>query len=593
MVEKRLKTDVLVIGGGLAGCFTAVTAREAGVEVILAEKNYCGKTGSSHYARDIMIFKEEWGDNFGEWMSQFDMIGEHIVNQEWADIILRESYPRFRDLVDWGVPFYLNDEFGNTSIGLVSNAIGFPAPGEEPYRYAFRKTKYRKVGKVAKYGERHKMMIARRKVLQSGATIIDRIMLTDLIKKDGRVIGAAGFHTVNGDLYFIEAKAVVIATGCLTFRGAWHGCRSNAGEGVTMGYRAGADLSGMEFGYGMYVVSDCDTVTIDGPVAEIGAKKDRVTNGLGEEFMDDIPHIPTNILWPIEVHKGNGPIYHEAYGMDREKFKDALEKYNKTAEGPWITMLDRAGLDIFKDRFKQYMGFVGSTWAGGLLINTNCETTVSGLYAVGDAAGTDYTGPTYSALGSGMCSACVTGYRAGTNAAKFARESTQLETNLEEIANLKKAIIAPLERRSGFQPDHVLLRIQQTLLPYEVRMVMHGKRLGAAITMIDFFKEHFLPRMQATDSHQLRNVHEIRSMVTGAEIILKAALFRNESRGWFFREDYPRRDDKNWLKWVRVKQDEKGQMQLSTKDVPRKWQGDLSLPYDERYPLQYGYGEEA
>ena len=82
-------------------------------------------------------------------------------------------------------------------------------------------------------------------------------------------------------------------------------------------------------------------------------------------------------------------------------------------------------------------------------------------------------------------------------------------------------------------------------------------------------------------------------MVTGAEIILKAALFRNESRGWFFREDYPRRDDKNWLKWVRVKQDEKGQMQLSTKDVPRKWQGDLSLPYDERYPLQYGYGEEA
>ncbi len=592
MAEKRLKTDVLVIGGGLAGCFTAVTARESGAEVILAEKNYCGKTGSSHYARDIMIFKEEWGDNFGEWMSQFDMIGEHIINQEWAEIILRESYPRFRDLVDWGVPFYLNDEFGDTSTGLVSYAIGSPAPEEEPFRYAFRKTKYRKVGKVAKYGERHKMMIARRQVLKSGATIIDRIMLTDLIKKNGRVIGAAGFHTVNGDLYFIEAKAIVIATGCLTFRGAWHGCRSNAGEGVTMGYRAGADLSGMEFGYGMYVVSDCDTVTIDGPIAEIGAKKDRVTNGLGEEFMDDIPHIPTNILWPIEVHKGNGPIYHEAYGMDREKFKDALEKYNKTAEGPWIEMLDRAGLDIFKDRFQQYMGFVGSTWAGGLLINTNCETTVPGLYAVGDAAGTDYTGPTYSALGSGMCSACVTGYRAGINAAKFARESIQLEASPEEIDSLKNTILTPLERRSGFQPDHVLLRIQQTILPYEVRMVMHGKRLEAALTMIDFFKEHFLPRMQATDSHQLRNVHEIRSMIAGAEIMLRTALFRTESRGWFFREDYPRRDDKNWLKWVRVKQDEKGQMQIYTEDVPRKWQGDLSLPYNERYPLQYGYGEE-
>lgn len=179
------------------------------------------------------------------------------------------------------------------------------------------------------------------------------------------------------------------------------------------------------------------------------------------------------------------------------------------------------------------------------------------------------------------------------NAAKFARESAQLEASPEEIASLKKTIMTPLERKSGFQPDHVLLRIQQTLLPYEVRMVMHGKRLEAAITMVDFFKDHFLPRMQATDPHQLRNVHEVRSMITGAEIILKTALFRTESRGWFFREDYPRRDDENWLKWVRVKQDEKGHMQLSTEDVPKKWQGDLSLPYSERYPLQYGYGEEA
>ncbi|MEG1997603.1 MAG: FAD-dependent oxidoreductase, partial [Clostridiales bacterium] len=82
MTEKRFKTDVLVIGGGLAGCFAAVTARENGAEVILADKNYCGKTGSSHYARDMMVFREEWGDNFQEWMSQFVGIGEHINNQE-------------------------------------------------------------------------------------------------------------------------------------------------------------------------------------------------------------------------------------------------------------------------------------------------------------------------------------------------------------------------------------------------------------------------------------------------------------------------------------------------------------------------------
>lgn len=603
MAEKRLKTDVLVIGGGLAGCFTAVTAREAGVDVILAEKNYCGKSGSSHYARDYMVFKEEWGDNFKEWMDQFAMIGEHIADQKWVEIILKESYPRFRELVSWGVPFYLKE--GSASVankhkqqdapyGLVDipDAIGFPAPEEEPFRYAFRQTKYRKTGKVAKYGERHKMMIARRKVLSSGATILDRVMLTDLIKKEGRVVGAAGFHTRTGDFYLIEAKAVVIATGCLTFRGAWHGCRSNAGEGITMGYRAGAALSGMEFGYGMYVVRDCDTVTIDGPVAEIGHVPDRVTNALGEEFLGTIPHIPVNILWPIEVHKGNGPIYHEAYGVDREKFKDALAKYDQTAEGPWITMLDRAGLDIFNDRFQQYMGFEGNVFTGGLRVNTNCETTVPGLYAAGDSSGTNFTGPTYSALGSGMCGACVTGYRAGVNAAKFAQESSRLEASPEEFADLKQAILKPLERKSGFQPEHVLLRIQQTILPYEVRMVMHGKRLEAAITMFEFFRDHFLPKLHALDPHELRNAHEVRSMITGAEIMLRTALFRTESRGWFFREDYPRRDDKNWLKWILVKQGEQGQMQLWTEDVPKAYQGDLSQPYTERYPLKYGYGEE-
>ena len=604
MVEKRFKTDVLIIGGGLAGCFAAVTAREAGADVILVEKNYCGKTGSSHYARDYMIFKEEWGDNFAEWMAQFDMIGEHIADQEWAEIILRESYPRFRDLVSWGVPFYLKEGSAGISnkpkqqdapYGLVDipDAIGFPAPEEEPFRYAFRKTKYRKTGKVAKYGERHKMMICRRKVINSGATILDRVMLTDLIKKDGRVIGAAGFHVQTGDFYLIEAKAVVIATGSLSFRGGCFGVQFNAGEGITMGYRAGAVLSGMEFGAGMYAVRDCESVVIDGPVAEIGHVPDRITNGFGEEFMDDIPHIPTNILWPIEVHKGNGPIYHEPYGVDREKFKDALAKYDQTAEGPWITMLDRAGLDIFNDRFQQIMAFGGSHISSGLRINTKCETTVPGLYAVGNASGTSYSIPTYVALGSGMCSASVTGYRAGVNAAKFAEESSRLEVNPEELKNLKQTILNPLERKSGFQPDHVLLRIQQTILSYEVRMVMHGKRLEAAITMFEFFRDHFVPKLHAYDSHELRNAHEVRSMITGAEIMLRTALFRTESRGFFFREDYPRRDDKNWLKWVLVKQDKQGQMQIWTEDVPKAYQGDLSLPYTERYPLQYGYGEEA
>lgn len=238
------------------------------------------------------------------------------------------------------------------------------------------------------------------------------------------------------------------------------------------------------------------------------------------------------------------------------------------------------------------MCFLGNIFPGGLRVNTDCETNIPGLYAAGDSSGTNFTGPTYATLGSGMCSAAVTGHRSGTNAAAFALKSSQLGVSQAEADSFKELIMSPLERKSGFKPEHVLLRIQQTILPYEVRQIMHEKRLEAALTMFDFFRDHFLPKTFALDSHELRNYHEVRSLITGADIMLKTAINRKESRGWFFREDYPHRDDKNWLKWQIVKQDENGQVSIHTEDVPEEWKGDLSLPESERYLLQYGYNEE-
>jgi len=575
MSEKRIKTDVLVIGGGLAGCFAAVRAKELNADVTLVEKNYVGKSGCSHYARDIMVFREEWGDSMEEWLQQFAQLGEYIADQSWDKIILRESYPRFRNLVDWGESFFKKD-----------GTVGFPEPEEEPLRYHLRKTKYRRTSVLTKFVARHKMLIARKKVTDSGCNILDRIMITDLIMNDGRVAGAAGFHTRTGEIYIIEAKATIISSGGLSFRSARYGRQFNAGEGMTMGYRAGAELTGMEFGQGMYVVKECDTVVINGPVAEIGKKRDQVTNANGEEFLNEVPHVPINILWPIEIHKGRGPIYHEPYGVDREKYKEELKKYDETAEGPWITMLDRAGLDIFNDRFEQYMAFDGTFYAGGLRINTDCATNVPGLYAAGDAAGTNYTGTTYVALGSGLAGASVMGYRAGQEAAEFARKVKGVKIGEPEVEKYRQIVYGPLDRKGGFSPDHVLMRIQQTIFPYEVRMVMHEKRLQAAITMIEFFKEHFQPKLRATDPHDLRKAHEVRSMILGAEIMLRTALYRTESRGWFYREDYPRRDDKNWLKWVFVKKEDE-KMKIWAEPVPKEYQGDTSMPYEVRYPLQY------
>jgi succinate dehydrogenase/fumarate reductase flavoprotein subunit len=492
-----------------------------------------------------------------------------------VDVILRESYARYLDLISWGVPFYLKDE-----------RVGSPEPGVEPKRILFRPTKYRYTTLIAKYGIRNKMLLARKKVKSVGCKILDRFMITDIIKKDGRVAGVVGFDTVSGDFYRIKSKAVVIAGGGLGFKGAAYGIQFNTGDGLMAGYRAGAAVSSIELGQGMYVVKKCDSIVINGPVSEIGKKRDMVLNSEGEEFLRGFPHVPTNILWALEVHHGRGPLYHQPYGLNRDDYKEELESYNKTAEGPWIKMLDRSGLDVFNERFEQYMQLKGNFYPGGLRVNTGCETNVPGLFAAGDASGTNYTGPNYAALGCGTASACVTGYRAGMNAAKYAMNPDHIEISEKETVGYKDQIFRPLERRGGFSPAFILRRLQETFFPYEIRIIMHDKRLRAALTMIEFFRDHFIPKQFVEDPHGLRLAHEVVNMLTGAEMMLKGAIYRTESRGWFYREDYPERDDENWLKWVMIGKDGDN-MKIWVEPVPEEFHGDKTLPYTERYPLQY------
>ncbi len=580
MLDKLIETDVLVIGGGLAGCFAAMRASELGVDVTLVDKNYVGKTGCSYYATSILVFNEEWGDDFEAWKAQFVKTGEYVVDQRWVEIVLRESYPRFLDLVSWGIPFYRKD-----------GTVGPIKPGEEPRR-RLPGSKYRPTATMVDFGVKgKKLLIVRKRLLERGVRILDRVMITDLLMHGGRVVGVVGFNTVNGNFYIIKAKATVIASGGLGYRGVRYGTEFNTSDGLAMAYRAGAEMISMEFQNIMWVAKKCDTIVIDGPGEEMGLGPDRVTNGRGEEFLDGPPHYPTNILWALEVHAGRGPIYREPYGVDREKFKDAIKRYEEGpgTEGPWMLMLDRAGLDIFKEKIEEYMAHDPSTPFGGIRVNYKCETTVPGLYAAGDAAGTNINGANYVALGLGMAHAAVTGYRAGQSAAEYALKVEKVDVSESEIERLRDVTYAPLRRESGFSTDHVLLRIHQTVHPYEIWIVMHEKRLKAALTMIEFFRDHFLPRMKAVDPHDLRKAHEIHNIITGVEMRLRAALFRKESRGLFFREDYPCRDDENWLKWVILKKEDE-EMKVWTEPIPKEWWGDISMPYEERYILHYKLG---
>jgi succinate dehydrogenase/fumarate reductase flavoprotein subunit len=106
--------------------------------------------------------------------------------------------------------------------------------------------------------------------------------------------------------------------------------------------------------------------------------------------------------------------------------------------------------------------------------------------------------------------------------------------------------------------------------------------LKAALSIAEFINNHLVPKIVARDTHEWRLAHETKNMALNTEMILRASLFRTESRGYHFREDYPRRDDPTWLAWVKLREDQ-GQMKVYKEPVPEKWWPDLSKPYEERY----------
>jgi succinate dehydrogenase/fumarate reductase flavoprotein subunit len=187
-VEKRINTDILVIGGGLAGCFTAIKAREHGVEVTLVDKGYVGKTsGIQPFPGDLQVFDPARGHKLEEWINQIRQGGEYLNNQDWSETVLKESLDRFKDIIAWGV------EFSRTDGDLATHRMGVME------HFSMVSGQF--------------LPALRKKAQDSGVRIMDRVMACEILKQDGKAAGVIGFHTTSGDLYVIQAKAVVIATG--------------------------------------------------------------------------------------------------------------------------------------------------------------------------------------------------------------------------------------------------------------------------------------------------------------------------------------------------------------------------------------------
>jgi len=152
-------------------------------------------------------------------------------------------------------------------------------------------------------------------------------------------------------------------------------------------------------------------------------------------------------------------------------------------------------------------------------------------------------------------------------AAKYAQQTEKPEVNDKELFRLKEFVLTPVELKGGFSPAWVTQLLQNLMMPYFISRIKHGERLQAALTIVEFMRDHLVPKLKAGSPHELRLAHETKNIVINAEMRLRASLFRTESRGTHYREDYPRRDDPDWLAWVMLKEED-GQMKLYKKPIP-------------------------
>jgi len=525
-----LETDVLVIGGGIAACFAAIKAKENGSDVILVDKGYAGESGQSPFAGGFAVFDPNKDKDMDSWVDQITRSGEYLNNRAFTKMTFKDSYSRYQDLLSWGVE---PREMG-----------GRGGPARRPPMLI----------KTVHLGAKVWAPHMRKAVKKSGVNIMDRIMITDLLKQDNRIVGAVGIPMDKSEIYIFKAKATILCTGASAFKPPGWPVHILTGDGDAMAYRVGAEITGKEF-------VDTHPTLAENPAYMNFAKRmsggplgGTLLNSEGEEVRSKVGGM--FLTMEFEVHAGKAPLILDLPAGKVERMGGAS-----------------SGMSVHKAE---------GIWPEG----TDCSTSIPGLYAAGDALGTMQMGAVYGSPGNALCGSAVTGARAGIAASGFSKQAEKPDIDQEELNRIKARIQEPAERKGGFSPRWVTQLLQNIMIPYYIMYIKKQDRMEAALTLVKFMRDHLAPKLMSKDPHELRLALETKNMILNAEMRLRSSLFRTESRGCHYREDYPRRNDPDWLAWVLLKE-ENGEMKVFKKPIPEEWWPDLSVPYEERYPRTF------
>ncbi len=527
--ETRISTDVLVIGSGIAGCFAAIHACREGASVTVVEQGEAGFVGRSAPGPNIqrVVLPE---DDFDKALEGTVRQCGYMVDQEYADEVIRESNDRFQEELALGANV---ERDWNGEVKWMMMETQFPD-------FKQREAVWEPFGS---YKHLHKYKVEAERL---GARIISRTVVTDLLTKDGRVIGAVGVNRRTGSFLVVRAKAVIVATGDCHAAAAGNN-PSLTGDGMAIGLRAGAGLRGMEFGrIGFSVIFPAGkpmtmAETMRRGLRRPGQTNVRIINALGEEFCEQYEStrkIPGRLI--------GGPPW--------DCYLPAILKEYREGRGPVFW-------DVGAMKFE--IGFTAqqSEQNGGICIDKNGCTDVPGLYAAGN--GSDMCGAVNFSIPYNLMGSHATGRRAGIQAAGYAAAAELEPVDEAQLRRLKAEAYAPLAETGGVGEAEIRRKLMDAWKYLDYRTEANLLRGLEMLRGLEDEARHLC----AGDWHELVKCLKIRNTVQVGQAGALAALERRESRLLHYREDYPLTDNTNWLKWIIVR-GTGDSMRTETVDIP-------------------------
>ena len=491
----EITCDVLVIGGGPAGCWAALEAAAAKARVVLVDKGYCGSSGATASAGTQIWYVPPDPAEREAAMASREAMGGYLSERSWMVPVLDTTFESVNRLADWGYPFPVDDK------------------GEQQ--------------RISVQGPEY-MRLLRRRVKNAGVTILDHHPATRLLKDEGTVVGARGLRRQAGGHWTVRAGAVVLATGGCAFMSKALGCDVLTGDGYLMGAEAGAELSGMEFS-SAYAISPAFasiTKTALYRFAQFYRRDHNLIEGAGSARGRSI--IARVLL--------TEPVYARLDRAETDEVKAILRR----AQPNFFVPFDRRGIDPFTEFFEVKLRLEGTVrGTGGLkLTGLDCATTVTGLFAAGDNATREPICGGFTGGGSHNAAwAIATGTFAGASAAAFAL--TKKDTGDAGYPRHTADQLPETDRSTD--PQAVIKAVQDEVFPLDINYFRTHAGLSAALERLDRLWEK-IAGARAANEDEVLQLRQAQAMTATARFMYRAALARTETRGMHRRDDFPKQD---------------------------------------------------